>query len=57
MTRLLKTRDVAEMITMSRRFVLDEHKRGRLRGIRLSTHQLRFREEDVRRWLDERSEG
>jgi excisionase family DNA binding protein len=51
--RLLRTRDVAELLDVSVETVLRWHRSGKLPGgYRLASNVLRFRESDLERWLD-----
>ena len=50
--RLLTTRQVAEWLGFSPETVLRRYRAGELRGIRLASNVLRFRESDLREWLD-----
>lgn len=52
--RLLTTRKVADRLGLSVESVLRRHRRGELPGFRLSSNVLRFSEDDLNRWLEER---
>jgi excisionase family DNA binding protein len=52
--RLLKAREVAELLGLSPATVLDWFESGRLPGFKLSSRAVRFRESEVLAWLDER---
>jgi excisionase family DNA binding protein len=49
--RLLTTREVAEWLGFCPETVLHRYRAGELRGIRLASNVLRFRTEDVERFL------
>ena len=49
--RLLRTREVAELVALSPETILRRHRAGELRGVRLASNVLRFRESDVEAWL------
>ena len=50
--RLLTTRDVAELVSLSPETILRRYRAGELRGVRLGSNVLRFRPEDVDAWLE-----
>lgn len=50
--RLLTTRQVADYLGFSPETVLRRYRAGELRGIRLASNVLRFRENDLRSWLN-----
>lgn len=50
--RLLTTRQVAEYVGLSPETVLRRYRTGELRGIRLGSNVLRFRESELEAWLD-----
>ena len=50
--RLLTTRDVAELVSLSPETILRRYRAGELRGVRLGSNVLRFRESDVEAWLE-----
>jgi excisionase family DNA binding protein len=52
--RLLKAREVAELLGLSPATVLDWFESGRLPGFKLSTRAVRFRESEILAWLDAR---
>jgi excisionase family DNA binding protein len=52
--RLLRAREVAELLGVSTGTVLDWWQDGRLPGFRLSSRAVRFRESEVLEWLEER---
>jgi excisionase family DNA binding protein len=52
--RLLKAREVAELVGLSPSTVLDWWQDGRLPGFRLSSRAVRFRESEVLDWLESR---
>ena len=52
--RLLRAREVAELIGLSTATVLDWWQAGKLPGFRLSSRAVRFRESEVMAWLEER---
>lgn len=53
-TRLLTTRQVAELLAVSPETVLRLHRRGELAGYRIASNALRFAEADVSEWLESR---
>jgi excisionase family DNA binding protein len=55
--RLLTTREVGEMLSLSPATVLRRWRAGELPGFRLSSKALRFRESELLAWLEERREG
>jgi excisionase family DNA binding protein len=54
MTRLLRARDVAELLDVSPATVLDWWETGKLPGFRLSSRAVRFSEDEILTWLEER---
>ena len=50
--RLLTTREVAELVSLSPETILRRYRAGELRGVRLGSNVLRFRESDVEAWLE-----
>jgi len=52
--RLLRAREVAELLGLSAATVLDWFESGRLPGFKLSSRAVRFRESEVMAWLEER---
>jgi excisionase family DNA binding protein len=52
--RLLKAREVAELLGLSSSTVLDWFESGRLPGFKLSSRAVRFRESELMVWLEER---
>lgn len=54
--RLLRAREVAELLGLSPATVLDWWESGRLPGFKLSSRAVRFRESEVIAWLEERRE-
>jgi excisionase family DNA binding protein len=52
--RLLRAREVSELLGISAGTVLDWWQDGRLPGFRLSSRAVRFRESEVLAWLEER---
>jgi excisionase family DNA binding protein len=52
--RLLRAREVAELLGLSTATVLDWFESGRLPGFKLSSRAVRFRESEVLTWLEER---
>jgi excisionase family DNA binding protein len=55
--RLLRARDVADLLGVSPSTVLDWWEDGRLPGFRLSSRAVRFRESEVLAWLEAKHEG
>jgi excisionase family DNA binding protein len=55
--RLLRAREVAELLDLSPGTVLDWWEAGRLPGFRLSSRAVRFRESEVLAWLEAKHEG
>jgi excisionase family DNA binding protein len=55
--RLLKAREVAELLGLSSATVLDWFESGRLPGFKLSSRAVRFRESEILGWLEERRFG
>jgi excisionase family DNA binding protein len=55
MSRLLTARVVAEMLDVSTETVLRWARRGELPGIRLPGGAIRFREDEIEDWLEERA--
>lgn len=56
-TQLLTADQVARQLGMSRRFVLDERKRGKLRGVQMSPKAVRFLAADVLAYIEARRTG
>lgn len=56
LTRLLTTREVAELLAVSPETVLRKIRAGEVAAIRLSSNALRIREEDLAAFLDLRHE-
>lgn len=54
-TRLLTVREVAQLLGVSTETILRWTRAGKLPAIRLSSNALRFREEDLDAWMDERA--
>ena len=52
--RLLRAREVAELLGLSPATVLDWFEDGRLPGFKLSSRAVRFRESEILAWLEER---
>jgi excisionase family DNA binding protein len=52
--RLLRAREVAELVGLSTSTVLDWWQAGKLPGFRLSSRAVRFRESEVLAWLEAR---
>jgi excisionase family DNA binding protein len=52
--RLLRAREVADLLGLSTGTVLDWWEQGRLPGFRLSSRAVRFRESEVLAWLEAR---
>ena len=52
--RLLRAREVADLLGLSPATVLDWFEDGRLPGFKLSSRAVRFRESEVMAWLEER---
>ena len=52
-TRLLRIRDVAELLDVSTETVLRRIRRGDLPAIRLASNALRVREDELDRWLEQ----
>jgi excisionase family DNA binding protein len=52
--RLLRAREVAEMLGMSTDWVLDKWEARELPGFRLSSRAVRFRESEILDWLESR---
>jgi excisionase family DNA binding protein len=52
--RLLRAREVAELLGLSPSTVLDWFESGRLPGFKLSSRAVRFRESEVLAWLEDR---
>jgi excisionase family DNA binding protein len=52
--RLLRAREVAELLGLSTARVLDWWQDGKLPGFRLSSRAVRFRETEVLEWLETR---
>ncbi len=50
--RLLTTREVAELLSLSPESVLRRWRSGELPGYRLSSNVLRFRESELEAWLE-----
>lgn len=53
--RLLTARDVAEQLSVSSETVLHWTRCGELRGVRLPSRALRYRDADLESWLEERA--
>ncbi len=51
MERLLRARDVAELLGMSTDWVLKQWQKGGLPGYRLPSGSVRFRESELEAWL------
>jgi excisionase family DNA binding protein len=54
--RLLKAEDVADLLSVSRRWVEDATRRGEIPHVRLG-RSIRYRPETVRAWIAEREDG
>jgi excisionase family DNA binding protein len=52
LSRLLRAKDVAEMLDISPATVLDWWEKGKLPGFRLSSRAVRFSEEEILAWLE-----
>jgi excisionase family DNA binding protein len=52
--RLLRAREVAELVGLSTSTVLDWWQDGRLPGFRLSSRAVRFRESEILEWIEAR---
>jgi len=52
--RLLRAREVADLLGLSPATVLDWFESGRLPGFRLSSRAVRFRESEVEAWVESR---
>jgi excisionase family DNA binding protein len=52
--RLLRAREVSELLGISAGTVLDWWQDGKLPGFRLSSRAVRFRESEVMAWLEAR---
>jgi excisionase family DNA binding protein len=52
--RLLRAREVAELLGLSPATVLDWFESGRLPGFKLSSRAVRFRESELLAWLEDR---
>ncbi len=50
--RLLTTREVADVLSLSPETVLRRWRRGELPGYRLGSNVLRFRESEIEAWLE-----
>lgn len=55
--RLLTTREVGELLSLSPEAVLKRWRAGDLPGFRLSSKVLRFRESEIVAWLERHREG
>ena len=55
MSRLLTAREIAEIISVSTETVLRRTRRGELPAVRLPGGAIRFREDDLERWLTART--
>jgi excisionase family DNA binding protein len=53
--RLLTTRQVAEYVGRSPETILRRYRAVELRGIRLGSNVLRFRESELEAWFEDRS--
>lgn len=56
MTRLLTSRQVADVLALSPETVLRKYRGGEFRGIRLASKVLRFRESDLEQYLEQRAD-
>jgi excisionase family DNA binding protein len=52
--RLLRAREVAELVGLSTSTVLDWWQAGKLPGFRLSSRAVRFRESEILEWIEAR---
>jgi len=52
--KLLTTREVGELLSLSPSTVLRRYRNGDLPGYRLSSNVLRFSESEIHAWLNER---
>ena len=57
MTPLLKTKEVAELLGLTDETILSYASKGILPGFRLPHGALRFKQEDVERWLEAHAVG
>jgi excisionase family DNA binding protein len=57
LTRLLTARVVAENLGLTPETVLSWVRGGKLPAVKLPSGQIRFREEELERWLAERTVG
>jgi excisionase family DNA binding protein len=55
--RLLTAREVGERLGLSTETVLRRYRRGELPGFRLASNCLRFDEDELAAWLEERRAG
>jgi excisionase family DNA binding protein len=55
--RLLRAREVAELLDLSPATVLDWWEAGKLPGFRLSSRAVRFSEAEIQAWLEARRRG
>ena len=55
--RLLTTREVAELLSVSPETVLRRWRSGELPGFRLATNVLRFDADELDAWLEQRRQG
>ncbi len=55
-TRLLRVRDVAELLDVSSETVLRRIRAGQLPAIRIATNALRVREDELDAWLEQHRE-
>ena len=55
-SRLLRVRDVAELLDVSSETVLRRIRAGQLPAIRIATNALRIREDELDDWLEQHRE-
>ncbi len=55
--RLLTARELGEYLGLSTETVLRRWRAGELPGYRLATNCLRFREDEIERWLEQQHEN
>jgi excisionase family DNA binding protein len=52
MTRLLTTRQVADLLAVNPETILRRWRRGEIPGYRIASNALRFDEAEIRAWLE-----
>lgn len=57
MKEIMTVQEVCAELSVSKYYVKEAYKSGKLRGMKMSPHILRFRAEDVRTWVEGKPPG